>query len=526
MPPVKVPKSLVNVNLCHSFLAQSSARFLELTNDDTSLSIFVQLSPADNFDDGGLDDEDLTRLDTQSQSHAPAETTALQVEDSAVTPPPIDLVDGQPDNQPEEYPVDRPSEDPVLTVTNNNRRRIQRKRKPSLPEHQPDALPEPPRRSKRSRQTSPPQVVTSSSDDEADDEGTPPPRPPDAQLLPSQPPLTQIDPPATQNTESCASDSDHLVHDEASQWLADQINTSSDKPLRSTRPHLQRKLLKTAMSIGHASIIEQWQDVYRHWRANGSLSSFVNAEPLSHSAWDLQQNVVSLQPHLQHLKAEIKAFYLAWNIVNQLNVNKTLNDFCHRQRRADLYDSYQLAEQRLRLTANPSGERVDAAAKQTLFRILYPQWKDIENPSRAEATRAAYAKYDRLIKAGKRWSHLRIELGTGIFALMPEFTISHRFIENDLRAEQFNVWVDLVQRFNPRAVELGRLILAGLEQALSGSRPSRKRLLLETIQQSKIKTIPDMRDLFEEVDEGLATSGDEGDVFQQALIASAHDQQL
>jgi len=276
--------------------------------------------------------------------------------------------------------------------------------------------------------------------------------------------------------------------------------------------------------------MERWQDVYHHWRANGSLSSNSHAEPLSHWHWDLDQNVVFRQPHLQHLKAEIKDFYLAWNTVNQLSVNRLLAAVCHRHKRADLFDCYQRALQRLALADNAVGERSETAAKQTLFRVLYPQWRDVENPNRNESTKSAYAKYDRLIKAGKRWSLMRDRLGPGLFALIPESTVSHTFVEHDLKIEQFHIWVTLIQRWNSQAVELGRLIVSKVERALSGLQPSTKRLVLETVQRSKIKALPDMRGLLEEVDEGLLTSGDEADtsnaVVPLPLPAIVNDQPL
>jgi len=49
--------------------------------------------------------------------------------------------------------------------------------------------------------------------------------------------------------------------------------------------------------------------------------------------------------------------------------------------------------------------------------------------------------------------------GPEMFALIPESAISHKFVENELKIEQFNIWMALVQRFNPQSIELGRLIV-------------------------------------------------------------------
>jgi hypothetical protein len=70
----------------------------------------------------------------------------------------------------------------------------------------------------------------------------------------------------------------------------------------------------------------------------------------------------------------------------------------------------------------------------------------------AEAPPCTWAAYNARLKRSRRWYEAAETLGWGVLVLTPSDPITPHWVEQTLRASEWNIWLQLVQRVNPAAV--------------------------------------------------------------------------
>jgi hypothetical protein len=139
------------------------------------------------------------------------------------------------------------------------------------------------------------------------------------------------------------------------------------------------------------------------------------------------------------------------------------------------------------------GARNAAIAKARLFQAIWPT--ETGSPAMSQVSQTIlpqlgdavpsdrqnklWRSLSKRLEKGRRWADLEQRFGMGFLALVPSSTVPHSWIER-LSIDHFTVWMDMVNRFNMRAVEFGRLIIHPMKDALHG-RQAPSRLVLEEI---------------------------------------------
>lgn len=293
-------------------------------------------------------------------------------------------------------------------------------------------------------------------------------------------------------------------------WLSARLLASKKANIRATSPTMQDRMIQTASSVGGIQSMQDWQDIYQHWRDNGDLNTttFDSSEPLAHFV-DPPETMIERNPHLKTLKPVFWELHLAWNKVKRVLINDLLGAICYRQKLAALSEVFQKAARAIVIDFDPAKKSSVKQARITLFCLLHPGYKDITDPDKNSASIYHWGQFTLALRKGKTWSSIALRLGYGVFALIPESLIHNKFIEQELRVEHLDIWLDLVERVNPDCVSLSNRFADIVNCALLGQRIQRKRLRLEIVPRADIQHTTDLSTLLQEVDEGQLTSGDE-----------------
>lgn len=287
--------------------------------------------------------------------------------------------------------------------------------------------------------------------------------------------------------------------EKARRWFTEELKGLEGKDAKPRESQAIKKMVKSALSVGGPKSMEEWQTLFRQWRLeitipDGGDTPRLIWEEMDKASRDL---LIERQPHLQKLRPELCEFYRAWNQVNRLEADDILKAIIHRLQLANVREAYNRALSRVTGPGN-RGQSQTSRAKVKLFRVVYPDWAKITQPMKNRLTRSDWEKFNDRLKHGKRWSMLRETLGMGVFALMPTSIIPHRFVERNLKVQELELWAQMIHKFNPDAVQLGKMMETRIKAALMGQKLSSTHILLEDTPTAEIKSYPNYSVLLKE----------------------------
>ncbi|KAL8681598.1 MAG: hypothetical protein Q9224_006839, partial [Gallowayella concinna] len=330
-------------------------------------------------------------------------------------------------------------------------------------------------------------------------------------------------PMSTQQSSSSSEGEDHGTRLAAAEgWLAQELKdrnarVSEGQQIHPT-PRARNDMVRTALMVGGPAALKELQEILHQQRATGSLrslSAYATPAPEGDDDPAARRSLVIPQPQPQavstshlHLHPDLRDFCRVWGQVDQLRVSDMLQSMVYRLQLAQLAGAYDRAIAR----AHPrSGDGLTQAsqAKLSIFKIVFPQWSQVERPRRNPCgARSDWKKFSRRLEFSRRWSLLQRGLGQGIFGVMPTSILPHKLIEQTFRTGELELWVDLVTRFNPAAIQVGEKAFPILQNILRGQRLSAKPWRLERTVRAEIGAQPDPLLLLDEA-EGFITSADE-----------------
>lgn len=108
----------------------------------------------------------------------------------------------------------------------------------------------------------------------------------------------------------------------------------------------------------------------------------------------------------------------------------------------------------------------------------------------------SWKAYNARLKRSRRWYQAAETLGWGLLVLIPADIVTPNWVEQTLRAAEWDIWLQLVQRVNPGAVEASRSFDAwlGVQGLEHGSLSGAKTLRIEMAQGSRITEVADSDD--------------------------------
>ena len=79
----------------------------------------------------------------------------------------------------------------------------------------------------------------------------------------------------------------------------------------------------------------------------------------------------------------------------------------------------------------------------------------------------AWRHFGKRLEKGRRWWNIKSSLGAGILAIIPSSVVPHSWVER-LPGDQFDVWVQLIQRHYSSAIQFASLIKEAVKNTLKG----------------------------------------------------------
>jgi hypothetical protein len=220
----------------------------------------------------------------------------------------------------------------------------------------------------------------------------------------------------------------------------------------------QQKLKQMAIKIAGPEAFEEWRLFLQNWHAKPRSAE----QALSHPA-STQILQAADQP------GEVVQFCTAYRETLQADTKQKNEFIWHRLRMVRLQQLYATAETIVARDPKPlrSGQTRQAQFKRALFDVLYPQYAIITTPMNDARSRSVWQEFGRLLGYAYRWHTIKERLGYGVLGLIPSQLVSNNWIQNDLSIDEFYIWLDVIEHFNPACITAGRnrQLLLGEESA-------------------------------------------------------------
>lgn len=293
----------------------------------------------------------------------------------------------------------------------------------------------------------------------------------------------------------------------ATAWLETALPTAG-LPESGTR--FSQQMVRTALAIGSVQVIQEWQALLRQWRSTRRVQhARAWTTPNLDLSADARRQLVDRHPHLQGRHAAVQDFYQAWTHTESLQVDGFIMAVAHRAGLQALAGAYDRAVGHVDgRRGRGRGER--SLAKQMLFGIAYPQWKEIPQPTTFGPSRTAWTTFEHRLAKARRWATVANALGPGVITIMSTVTIPHAWVERTLTTPALALWLRLVDAVNPEARIMGALALRVITDLQTRQRPSSKLLQLEVTLPAHLEGDSSLLPQWEDALEGLETSADEG----------------
>lgn len=225
-------------------------------------------------------------------------------------------------------------------------------------------------------------------------------------------------------------------------------------------------MLRCARAIGNETAIRHAACFVENWRASGHPLQAVTNTPsatISRSKFHVTMDAISYSEAVSALSG----IFYRWAMA-QLG-----------QLYQEEIERIEAADRAAALAGNrTSGRgRVRSRAKKALW--------DKEQP------RASWDAYNSRLKRSHRWWQAATVLGWGFLVLVPSTLITPNWVEQTLRTAEWDIWLQLVERVNPAALQAGRAFdaWAGPAALKDGSLQGAARLRLEQRLGSRIHEV-------------------------------------
>lgn len=189
-------------------------------------------------------------------------------------------------------------------------------------------------------------------------------------------------------------------------------------------------MLQRARAIGNRTAKVHAAYFVQNWRRSGS--------PLL-----LQSDSPMLQPPASTPALVHHTFRRTWDAITFTEAVTATAGVVYRWAMALLGRMYQHKIDQLKAAASATSH--DARDRKVRTQAKKEIWD-------AEAPPCTWAAYNARLKRARRWYEAAETLGWGVLVLIPSDTITPYWVEQTLRAGEWNIWLQLVQRVNPAAV--------------------------------------------------------------------------
>lgn len=221
------------------------------------------------------------------------------------------------------------------------------------------------------------------------------------------------------------------------------------------------KILDAAFAVAGPAAMQDILGLCQRWREGSVWQARLEAERKTSA---LEAEWSGRVPEGEQ-KSAIVALHVAAYWALRDDADDFVRAIVRRRRLADLWDAFE-SLLRPQIKPNPGWKRKWAEVVRSRMIEAHPGLE----PG-GEQYRQVIKSFERQLRLGERWCRLRREFGPGIFALLPRIVVSNRWVEQTLKAAQFDAWLDVLKRHNPpdRVVvaRAGELI----EMALNGDEP-------------------------------------------------------
>lgn len=306
----------------------------------------------------------------------------------------------------------------------------------------------------------------------------------------------------------------------AEKWLAEVLAAEGTDTARAALADRKRlaKMVKAALALGNTDSLTQWQEIIINCRRRNATAS------TPHHPVDLVDPETG-----EPVPTAVREFRAAFRAFRNCSADGISQAIAYRITLAQLYEKHEAAVQRI-MARQPTRQHrraVDSTPVDPRTKALNELFNGTqairrnpyEDPRRASVTaQANFARLAQELKYGHKLSIIKQALGQGVLSLVP-IEFSQKFFTREMTIPLVELWVKLVRRFNPEAIELGETVVDTLEAMLRGSQPfTGRRLRIESMSTQGIRETQDPTVLFDETDGGEATPRpDEGEaVFQPA----------
>jgi len=189
-------------------------------------------------------------------------------------------------------------------------------------------------------------------------------------------------------------------------------------------------MLQHARAIGNPTAKVHAAYFVQNWRRSGSPLLLQSDSPMLHPT--------ASTPALVH-----HTFRRTWDAITFTEAVTATAGVVYRWAMALLGRMYQRKIDQLKAAASATSH--DARDRKLRTQAKKEIW-DAETPP------CTWAAYNARLKRSRRWYEAAETLGWGVLVLIPSDTITPHWVEQTLRAGEWNIWLQLVQRVNSAAV--------------------------------------------------------------------------
>jgi len=317
----------------------------------------------------------------------------------------------------------------------------------------------------------------------------------------------------------------------ATDWLAAQVRQTGNRRLQGMESRGQDLLVSRALSVAGPDAVGDWWDIVRLWHARGSLVLPLDEGQRAAFALDLPQSAMhgsdgngegdtssgggsqgdgngggsdddvmagasygAMVPfagassghdshdgpdgHDRALIPPRQAFLQAYEAASGHQLASKIGPIVRRFALAELQERYDEATRELvkadRLDHGPNGRRARSRAKRSLFNACYPKHEgvaDLGARGDNDEARTDWKGFELVLRSATRMRALRVRLGDGALCLIPDATLSLDTLTKRFTNAQFELWLELIARFNKRYYKLRTGIMGLLRRGLAGLPP-------------------------------------------------------
>lgn len=269
---------------------------------------------------------------------------------------------------------------------------------------------------------------------------------------------------------------------------------------------LATRIVKVAFQVGGRVAIEDWKGLMRQWRVDQTLNQPSPGTVVPYRSGD--GHVDGLQEAMRSVRFSLNQGNLAM-IRRRVAFAQQVNEYD-----AALANWPKHIKMREEVSV-PNGHGKPSQAKRVLFCKAQGIAEEV-NPHLGQH-KALWVSFEKELTYGRKWAYIRDNLGFGILGLLPSDT-APTFYER-LTNDELELFVYVIGKFNPRAVEAGEVVSQMVREALTGGVVPAGRLALEDFNLTDSDAIEDPVYLFSEQRGSDALSNEPGRILEMDVDA-------